>query len=122
MPPPTVLIIDDHAAVRGLLVAVCAGAGFRALTADTCVAGAATLRENPVDLVVLDMAMPDLGGVDALNAIQQVQPNVPILVTTDRGIDRMVKDLLSAGAAMCLEKPFDIDFVERAFRNSLRKS
>ncbi len=120
MAQQTVLIIDDHAGVRGLLVAVCAQADFRTLTADTCVGGVAVLRDNPVDLVVLDMAMPDLAGVEALQAIQQVRPHLPILVTTDRGIDRVVKDLLSAGAAMCLEKPFDITFVERALRNSLR--
>ena len=120
MAQSTVLIIDDHAGVRGVLVALCAQTGYRSLTADTCVAGVAVLRDNPVDLVVMDMAMPDLNGVEALQAIQQVSPRVPILVTTDRGIDDVVKELLSAGAAMCLEKPFDVEFVERALRNSLR--
>ena len=114
------LIIDDHAGVRGLLVTLCTQAGFRALTADTCVGGIATLRDTPCDLVVLDMAMPDLSGSEALQAIRQVRPQLPIIITTDRGIDDQVKDLLGAGAAMCLEKPFDVAFVERALRNSVR--
>lgn len=119
MAQATILIIDDHPGVRGLLVAICSQAGHRTLTAETCVAGVALLRDNPVDLVVLDMAMPDLSGVEALQAIQQVRPHLPIIVTTDRGIDDLVKELLSAGAAMCLEKPFDVEFVERAMRNSI---
>lgn len=114
------LILDDHPGVRGLLVAICTDVGFRALTADTCVTGLAMMRKTPCDVVICDVAMPDLSGMEALNAIRQVDPRVPVIVTTDRGVDDRVKELLGAGASFCLEKPFDLEFVERALRNSVR--
>lgn len=120
MAQKTALILDDHPGVRGLLVAVCAGAGFKALAAGTCVAGLAMLRESPCDVVICDVAMPDLAGIEALQAIQKVQPRIPILITTDRGVDDRVMELLGAGAQLCLEKPFEVDFVVRALKNSVR--
>ena len=120
MAQQTVLIIDDHQGVRELLVAIASEAGFRAVTAESSVAGINALRKTPCDVVIMDMSPTDMTAEEALNGLLAVKPHIPIFITTDRGVDDEVKGLLARGASLCLEKPFNVAHIERAIKNSIR--
>ena len=98
--PVTVAIVDDDALVRAALVAYLAATddfevkheinnGAEAVT---------TITRNPVDIVVMDVRMPKLDGIQATAALRRTLPDVKVLVITSFDEDGAVRDALRAGA------------------------
>jgi putative two-component system response regulator len=104
-----VVVIDDHVATAELVTEILTSAGYRVTTATSGVAGLALLRREPPDLVVLDVALPDLDGY-AISAELRHDPvlrRVPIiLLTTLRNIDDRLR-ALHAGADEFISKPVE---------------
>src|ERR1041385_3291534 len=97
----TVLIVDDDSTQRRLLEAVIGRQGHRVLVA-TGGADALALLSGPraetIDLVLLDLVMPDMDGFTVLDRIRPARPNLPVIVlTAQSGIDIIVK-AMRAGA------------------------
>jgi DNA-binding NarL/FixJ family response regulator len=101
-----ILIADDHAIVRAglqqfiadepdLEVVGEAGTGTEAL---------AFIRSQPCDVVLLDISMPDLNGVDALLQIRRVKPDLPVLILTAYPEEQYAVSLLRAGASGFVRK------------------
>jgi DNA-binding NarL/FixJ family response regulator len=101
-----ILIADDHAIVRAGLQQ------FIADEPDLEVAGEAAtgtealafIRNEPCDVVLLDIAMPDLNGVDALLQIRRVKPELPVLILTAYPEEQYAVSLLRAGASGFIRK------------------
>jgi DNA-binding response OmpR family regulator len=115
-----VLIIDDDTELVGLLRQYLAGEGFEVLAERDGPGGARAACENVLDLVILDVMLPGLGGLDVLRAIRE-RSTVPVIMLTARGddVDRIVG--LELGADDYLPKPFNPRELVARIRAVLRR-
>jgi two-component system response regulator HydG len=103
----TILIVDDEESHRLMLRAHLEQEGFSAVEAIDGQEAIATVAERNIDLILMDIRMPRLDGMEALLRIKQVNPTIPVIMMTAYGsIDSAVK-ALQAGAADYLTKPLD---------------
>jgi CheY-like chemotaxis protein len=113
-----VLVVEDDADMRGLLVAILTGAGFRVVTAENGLEALEQLRRQRPCVVVLDLAMPLLDGAGFVSAAQTDAefPAVPIVCVSGMPGARAVAKQL--GITDCLTKPFASDvLIEAVLRN-----
>jgi two-component system response regulator GlrR len=103
----TVLLVDDDPGVRFALTEVLADRGYRVITAGS---GAQALNLlDGVDVVVTDLSMPGMDGLELVAQIRARAPGLPVILLTAHGSENMVRIASSRGACGCLSKPFDID-------------
>lgn len=106
---PTVLVIDDEPAHRLMVRVVLGDAGFRVLEADNGSSGLATLRSRPVDVVLLDMRMPGMSGLDVLQKMHEEAMTTPVIMLTAFGNVSSAVESMKIGAWDYLTKPTDND-------------
>jgi DNA-binding response OmpR family regulator len=116
-----VLIVDDDALLRRSLAFNLHKAGYRASTAATAEDALAQARLDPPDLVLLDIGLPGMDGLDALRSLRQ-QIDVPVIFLTARRreLDQVVG--LELGADDYVTKPFDIDVLLARIKAVLRRA
>src|SRR5689334_18308925 len=102
---PLVLIVEDDPIIREALTDALAGAGYGVHAVDTALAGLRQLRQEPPDLVILDLGLPDLDGAEALRMLRAVT-GIPVIIATARRGEVEAIRLLNAGADDYLTKPF----------------
>lgn len=111
-PPVTsILIVDDEPEIRSLLVDVLADKGY---VVDTAVDGAAALKlvvDTRPDLVLLDVDMPRLRGVETLVAIQAVSPTTTVIMISGKAELDEARRALASGAFDYVTKPFDLAYL-----------
>ncbi len=105
---PLVLVVDDDASIRSALDRALRPEGFGVATAADGAAGLAALTSASPDVVVLDLAMPDLDGVEVLRRARGDGHDVPVLVLSAREEVGDRVEALQAGADDYLVKPFDL--------------
>jgi CheY-like chemotaxis protein/predicted regulator of Ras-like GTPase activity (Roadblock/LC7/MglB family) len=114
------LIVDDE---PELLLSIKSGfehnGRFRILTAENGRDALDLLDRNKVDLVVTDLRMPVMDGIELLSVMSESFPEVPHIVMTAFGAPLIEKQLKRAGAIEVLEKPLDIDALEQAVSRAL---
>lgn len=105
---PTVLIVEDDRAVRELLETLLAAEGIEARTAKDGLEGLLKLRMHAPAALVLDIMMPDVGGMRVLDELAEEHADVPIIVVTGKpeAADEARQRL---GDANVFDKPFEID-------------
>lgn len=105
----TVLVIDDEPAHRLMVRVVLGDAGFKVLEADNGSSGLATLRAKPVDVVLLDMRMPGMSGLDVLQKMHEEGIATPVIMLTAFGNVSSAVESMKIGAWDYLTKPTDND-------------
>lgn len=101
----TVLVVDDIPSLRAIYQSVLADAGYRPLAAKTAAEGLDLFRRSGVQIVVLDMFLPDRDGLDLMREMLSIRPSTAIIVVTaDLSIDRAVA-AMRLGAQDFLLKP-----------------
>ncbi|MDY0226332.1 MAG: sigma-54 dependent transcriptional regulator [Desulfomicrobium apsheronum] len=108
-PQSTVLVIDDEPAHRLMVRVVLGDADFRVLEADNGSSGLATLRARPVDVVLLDMRMPGMSGLDVLQKMHEEGMTTPVIMLTAFGNVSSAVESMKIGAWDYLTKPTDND-------------
>ena len=107
-----ILIIDDDELVRITLHTIFERAGYETTMATNGQDGLTKFRARPADLIILDMIMPEKGGIDVLAEFRQTQPEVKIIAISGGvwGNDTdYLKTLEDLGADYCLAKPIGRD-------------
>ena len=107
--PHTVLVVDDEEEARKLCSDVAEEAGLRVLGARTTEQALEILEQDPVDLVVTDMRVPELGGLDLLRRIRQSYPHIAVLVLTQYGTIESAVEATRLGAADFVTKPYHVE-------------
>ena len=105
----TVLVVDDSPTIRRMVQAALAPiASVTFVEAGSGLQAIEVLAVQPVDVVVLDLNMPDMHGLDVLKFLRSNDRyrNLPVIVLTTRGDDTSREAALKAGASMYLTKPF----------------
>ncbi|WXH29166.1 Sensor histidine kinase RcsC [Myxococcus stipitatus] len=118
--PARILLVDDEEGLRITLAANLELEGHTVLEAANGEEALRLLGEHPVDVVLSDMRMPGLHGVDLLRRIKQARPDMPVVLMTAFTAEELVEDALAEGAFTVLPKPFDVahalDTILRAAR------
>jgi two-component system, OmpR family, KDP operon response regulator KdpE len=117
--PLKVLVIDDEPPIRKLLRMGLAAQGYAILEAPNGKASLELLAQNP-DLVILDLGLPDMQGLDLLRMIRARSESVPIVVLSSRGDEAGKVAALDLGADDYVTKPFGMDELLARMRAALR--
>jgi len=116
---PVILVVDDDRNGRETLRRALVRDGYEVLTAENGKTALALAQDHPLDLVLTDLIMPGLGGLDFIEGLQVVQPDVPaILISAFANVDTAVK-AVRRGVHDVLEKPIRLRDVRRAVKRAL---
>jgi two-component system, OmpR family, KDP operon response regulator KdpE len=107
MTPLTLLVIDDEAQVRRFLRSSLAPADYKLLEAETGEGGLAAASSDHPDVILLDLGLPDVDGVEVTRRLRE-WTTVPIIILSARGQDQDKVAALDAGADDYLTKPFSL--------------
>ena len=116
-----VIIIEDEQRIRELAARALASKGHSVRTSATAMDGLHAVVESSPDLVILDLGLPDLDGMELLKMIRAVS-DVPVIVATARGEEPDIVRSLDAGADDHLVKPFSVEQLEARVRAVLRRA
>jgi two-component system KDP operon response regulator KdpE len=119
--PGRILIIDDESQITRVLRAALSAQGYDVRTANDPEEGVQLYREWAPDLVITDLAMPGMSGVEVTRAIR-VRASTPILVLSVRDHERSKVEALDAGADDYVTKPFGIQELLARVRAHLRRA
>ena len=116
-----ILIVDDEASVRDSLYQWFKNDGYRVDTAADAASALKKLQENPWDIILLDIKMPGMDGIELQNRIKQIDKNiVTIIITAYASVDTAIQ-ALKDGAFDYVTKPIDPDDLSRLIRNAIEK-
>jgi len=104
----TVLIVDDEGTTRDLCRDVVAEAGLRTRTASNTEEALDILEQSPVDIVLTDLRVPQLGGLELLKRIREFHPQTSVMVLTQYGTIESAVEATRMGAVDYVTKPFHI--------------
>lgn len=116
---PCVLVVDDEPAIRRLLRTSLTAQSFRVIEAATAAEALAAVAGGGVDVVVLDLGLPDLDGMEVIRRLREASA-VPILVLTSREDERAKVAALDTGADDYVTKPFGMAELMARLRTALR--
>lgn len=107
----TVLTVDDSPSVRQMVKIALTGAGYGVVEAGDGAQGLSAAKGNSVSLVVTDLNMPNMNGLEFIRALRQLSlyRGVPIVFLTTESDEAMKKDAKAAGATAWITKPFKQD-------------
>lgn len=117
---PTLLVVEDDAAVRNLIATTLDAHGYRHICAATGRAGIAAATSQEPDIVLLDLGLPDMDGVEVVESIRSWS-QMPIIVVSARTEDVDKIRALDAGADDYLTKPFSVGELLARIRTTLRR-
>ncbi len=117
--PARILVVDDERSMRELLAIVLRREGYEVLLAENGRAAIDLLEREPVDLLISDIKMPDLSGVDVLRAAKAIDQDIlGIMITAFASTDTAV-EAMRLGACDYLSKPFDVDLLKMKVREKI---
>ena len=105
----TILVADDEKAIRDGCHRVLAGQGYQVLTAENGKVALDTLSKSSVDILLLDLKMPVMGGEEVLGIVRQEYPRVPVIIITGHGTVDTAVECMKKGAYDFVTKPFQLD-------------
>ncbi len=121
--PPRILTIDDDINVRSNLVAYLEDSGFDVVEAENGRRGLEVFAESSPDLVLVDLRMPVMGGMEVLERLRQDAPDVPVIVVSGVGVLEEAVEALRHGAWDYVTKPVtDMRVLEHAVNKALERA
>jgi CheY-like chemotaxis protein len=120
--PQKILIVEDNGDLAQLLAVYLKGIGYETLEAHTSAEGVSIALSEQPDLIITDLNLPDMNGVDATMMLKQnpATSGIPIVVLTAMGVGKWTTQALNAGAAKCLIKPISPPSLADALRELLQ--
>src|SRR5262249_59496303 len=116
------LIVDDELDVRHLLCDFLRGRDYEVLRAGDGLDGMGMVERMKPDLVLLDVVMPGMNGVETLRRIAEIDPPLRVIMVTANSYIGLTSRLLAMGAVDYIPKPFDLDYLEQAVNIQLAAS
>jgi two-component system KDP operon response regulator KdpE len=120
MNKPLILVVEDDKAICKLITTTLETQGYKYHTASTGEGSILEAVSNQMDIMILDLGLPDMDGVDIIKKVREWS-NMPIIVVSARSEDRDKIDALDAGADDYLTKPFSVEELLARLRVSLRR-
>jgi DNA-binding NtrC family response regulator len=116
---PVILIVEDEAKMRRLLELNLGDDGFTTFSAEDAETGLKLLRENPIDLILTDLKLPGMNGLEFLQTIKRQNAALPVVVMTAFGSVETAVEAMKAGASDYVLKPFSLTEMQMVIRKEL---
>ncbi|MDX6304241.1 MAG: two-component system, NtrC family, response regulator PilR [Blastocatellia bacterium] len=118
---PNLLIVDDELSMRQFLTHLFQRDGHLIRTAENGRQAMELLRQQPADVVISDVKMPDMGGIELLRAARELQPNIEIIMMTAFANEGTAHEAFMLGAFDFVHKPFDNDLLREKVSRALKQ-
>jgi two-component system NtrC family response regulator len=115
-----ILVIDDDESLRRVLEYNLAQEGYAVLAAGSGEQGLDLLKKERADLVVTDVRMPGMDGLQVLEGVHKVDPNIQVIILTAFGTIEMAVEAMKAGAFQYISKPFNRDELKLTIKKALQ--
>ncbi|MBI2529155.1 MAG: response regulator [Candidatus Rokubacteria bacterium] len=109
-----VLVVDDELEVRQVLEEFLATKGYEVYSAESGPEALNALDTFKPDVVLLDVSMPEMDGVETLKRLVALSPRLPVIMVTANADVGVTSKLLALGAADYIPKPFDLEYLDQA--------
>ncbi len=116
---PAILIVEDEAKMRRLLELNLGEDGFTTFSAGDVETGLKLLRENPIDLILTDLKLPGMSGLELLQAAKRQNASLPVVVMTAFGSVETAVEAMKAGASDYVLKPFSLSEIRMVIHKEL---
>jgi putative two-component system response regulator len=117
-----ILVIDDEDVIRMLVVEILESAGYEVTSAESAEVALALLEDADFDLVVSDVIMPGLSGLELLEAVRARRASLPVVLVTGAGTYDTLSQALTRGAAGLVTKPFAHSDLQAAVADALERA
>lgn len=118
---PRLLVIDDEPALRTLLGDMLAACGYQADVAPDGAAGVARFKEQRYQVVITDLLMPGMNGLEVASALRALNPDVPIILLTGSAPALTVSRARESGVTRLLHKPIALADLKAAVDAACRR-
>ncbi len=115
----TILIVDDEKNYRMVLSAFLSGEGYEMLTADSAQGALEVVDSVDLDLVLTDMKMPVMDGIELLKQIKEKNPHLPVVMMTAYGTVERAVEAMQLGAFNFIQKPFQNETLKQMVHNAI---
>ena len=116
-----IMIVDDEADILLVLGEYLGKEGFTVLACQSGEQAISKIKEDKVDLALVDMAMPVMDGIETLKKLKAIKSDLPVIMITAYRDAEKVVNAFRLGAFDCIFKPFDLKYLLEAVINNLRK-
>jgi two-component system, cell cycle sensor histidine kinase and response regulator CckA len=118
----TVMIVDDEPTLRAMVRIALSQRGYTVIEAADGIQAIELYRQHAgkIDLVLIDLIMPRLGGRDTFLRLKELNPALKALFATGYGVEEKERELLDTGALGIIQKPYDLSAVENEIRRALQ--
>src|SRR6188768_29518 len=116
-----ILIVDDEQSYRQLLSLVFEGDGHTIRTASNGREALTMLQAEPADIIISDVKMPDMDGIDMLRSVRETQPDLGVILMTAFASVETAREAFKLGADDFIQKPFDVEELKLIVKKTLEK-
>lgn len=118
---PNILIVDDEQSYRQLLSLVFEAEGNKIRTAMNGRQALEMLQAEPADVIISDVKMPDMDGIEMLRAVRETQPDLGVILMTAFASVETAREAFKLGADDFIQKPFDVEELKLIVKKTLEK-
>ena len=120
VPVARILVIDDNPEIVDILVTCLRKEGYGVLGALTGDDGLRLITTSRPDLVLLDITLPGMDGIEVLKRIRAINPTIRVIMVTASTDPLLAREALDLGARAYVDKPFDFDYLKRVVAMALQ--
>ncbi|HYW71122.1 MAG TPA: sigma-54 dependent transcriptional regulator [Pyrinomonadaceae bacterium] len=117
----TLLIVDDELSMRQFLTHLFQREGYSIRVAENGRRALEMVRQQPVDVIISDVRMPDIGGIDLLRAIKDLHPQTEVIMMTAFANEETAREAVKLGAFNFIYKPFDNELLKVIVQRAVQK-
>jgi len=114
-----ILVVDDEESIREFFEIMLKREGYEVLTASSGIEAIDTLKKTPVDLIISDIQMPGISGMELLSRVRESHPEMVVIMITAFGSTETAVEAMKLGAYDYIQKPFKIDEVRIVISQAL---
>ncbi len=114
-----ILVVDDRESVRVILKQMLEQGGYSAEVADNGEEALETLKNGHFDMLITDINMPVMNGVELLNKTKEAFPSLPVIFITAYGKDKIIIDAIKVGLSDFIEKPFRMEDILKTVKDHI---
>ncbi len=118
---PAILIVDDDPTICKVLDKILEKEGYDTFIANNGKSAVAIAKKEPVQMVLLDIKMKGMDGIDTLHALKKFDPDITVIMLTAYGTLKTARKAMEYGAYDYVTKPFDMDFLTELIKQGLNQ-
>lgn len=118
----SILVIDDEKGICDFFKKVLTKEGYKVLAALSGQSGLTIVKREKPDMVLLDLKMPGMDGIEVLREIKKIDKNIVVIILTAYGTMETARVAMRLGAFDYLTKPFDLEYVKAVVKDGLKST